>query len=513
MSQRHRRRKRRQRSRAAVTRVALSATIVSGAVGVETAHAAPYTVTNTNDSGGGSLRQAIMDAQFHPGADQILFASGVSGQITLASTLPQITQPLDIEGPGANNLKVSGDGKFQVFSIAVPGGTSSISGLSLIDGYTKTSGGGAIAVDGGNLTLADSVISGSTTSFGGGGIQFIASYGQSGSLTVDHSTITGNRAGGVGGGIDANAGFSGDNTASITVRDSTISGNHAATYGAGMSLAAFSLMAGLTESMTATITGSTVAGNDSTGTYAGGIFASASGYPGSSGSAQVNLDDTIVSGNTRAGNVPSDVGAKAGGAGQVGVSADFSLIGASDSAVVDPTPGSDIFGVDPQLGPLRDNGGATPTQALPKTSPAVDKGSAFGLTTDQRGLARTGDFLDVPNSSAAGGDGTDIGAFELQPPPPPPVRCAGKLATKVGTSHGDVIKGTGKRDVIAGLGGNDIIRGLGGNDLICGGKGNDKLIGGKGRDRLLGQAGRDTLIGGKGRDKLIGGPGKDVQKQ
>jgi Ca2+-binding RTX toxin-like protein len=498
--------------------MALGATAVSGAIGVQAANAAPYTVDTTADSGPGSLRTALYGAQGHPGDDQILFASSVSGQITLASPLPQITQPLEIEGPGANTLKVSGDGKFQVFEITAPGNAVSISGLSLVDGYAKMTGGGAILVQGGNLTLADSVISGSLASIGGGGIQFFASYGQSSSLTVDHSTITDNRATTTGGGIEGNAGFTGDNTASITVRDSTISGNHAGSYGAGVSAAAFSLTSGRTESITVTITGSTVAGNDGGGPYAGGIFASASAYSGSSGSAQVDLNDTIVSGNTKGGSAPSDVGAKAFDSTQVGLSADFSLIGASDSPVADPTPGSDIFGQDPQLGPLQDNGGATPTQALPKTSPAVDKGKSFGLTTDQLGRTRPFDFADVPNSSAAGGDGSDIGAFELQPvkgppPPPPGARCAGKKATKVGTSHRDVIKGTGKRDVIAGLGGNDVIRGLGGNDLICGGKGNDKLIGGKGKDRLLGQAGRDNLIGGKGKDELVGGPGKDVEKQ
>ena len=48
-------------------------------------------------------------------------------------------------------------------------------------------------------------------------------------------------------------------------------------------------------------------------------------------------------------------------------------------------------------------------------SPAVDQGAAFGLTTDQRGVLRPIDFPTIPNSTAAGADGSDIGAFELQP--------------------------------------------------------------------------------------------------
>jgi hypothetical protein len=48
------------------------------------------------------------------------------------------------------------------------------------------------------------------------------------------------------------------------------------------------------------------------------------------------------------------------------------------------------------------------------TSPAVDQGSAFGLTTDQRDMARPIELAGVPNSGAAGADGSDIGAVELQ---------------------------------------------------------------------------------------------------
>ena len=81
--------------------------------------------------------------------------------------------------------------------------------------------------------------------------------------------------------------------------------------------------------------------------------------------------------------------------------------------------GGDLINTDPQLGPLGDNGGRTATMALATTSPAVDRGAAFGLATDQRGLPRPFDFASVPNSIAAGADGSDIGAFELQPPPAP----------------------------------------------------------------------------------------------
>src|SRR5215831_15958668 len=59
-----------------------------------------YSVTTTNDSGVGSLRQAILDANGHPGADTITFnitGSGVQ-TIAVASSLPAVTDPVTIDG-------------------------------------------------------------------------------------------------------------------------------------------------------------------------------------------------------------------------------------------------------------------------------------------------------------------------------------------------------------------------------------------------------------------------------
>ena len=71
------------------------------------AHAATFTVTNTNDSGPGSLRQAITDSNNAPGADTINFNIAGTGLKTIspASALPAITSPVTINGysqPGAS---------------------------------------------------------------------------------------------------------------------------------------------------------------------------------------------------------------------------------------------------------------------------------------------------------------------------------------------------------------------------------------------------------------------------
>lgn len=88
---------------------------------------------------------------------------------------------------------------------------------------------------------------------------------------------------------------------------------------------------------------------------------------------------------------------------------------------------------DPKLDFLKDNGGRTPTLAPATDSPVIDAGSAFGLTGDQRGLARPSDFAAIPNS----GDGSDIGAVELQVPQPPqapaPTGAPPRIQSKVRT--------------------------------------------------------------------------------
>jgi hypothetical protein len=73
---------------------------------------------------------------------------------------------------------------------------------------------------------------------------------------------------------------------------------------------------------------------------------------------------------------------------------------------------SDLKNVSPLLGPLQDNGGPTLTHALLAGSPAIDAGTRGGITVDQRGRTRTADNPAIPN--AAGGDGTDIGAVEVE---------------------------------------------------------------------------------------------------
>src|SRR5947209_8812529 len=77
-----------------------------------------FMVSNLSDSGAGSLRQAILDANGNPGADLIRFAPAArDGTIALAGGQMSILDDLIIDGPGAGRLAVSGNDASRVFQI------------------------------------------------------------------------------------------------------------------------------------------------------------------------------------------------------------------------------------------------------------------------------------------------------------------------------------------------------------------------------------------------------------
>src|SRR5438093_5479250 len=93
-------------------------------------------VTNTNDSGPGSSRQTLADAN---NGDVIGFA--VTGTIGLSTGELLVTKSITISGPGAENLAVNGNNQRRVFHIA-SGQTVTISGLTITNGHATDSGGG-----------------------------------------------------------------------------------------------------------------------------------------------------------------------------------------------------------------------------------------------------------------------------------------------------------------------------------------------------------------------------------
>jgi hypothetical protein len=380
------------------------------------------TATNTDCT----LRQAITDAEANSGDDTIVFRSGLTGTIHLGSRLPDITYPTAIQGPGSGQITISGDDLTQLMYVGggADGIDVSISGLTLANGLAQSPpgerNGGAIFNYNADLTVTSSVLTGnralgSSINDGYGGAICTCS-GEAGSLTIRNSTVSGNTAGGSGGGVYTDS-------HPLYIEDSTFSGNHSYFRGGAISVCCAiadseienSTLAGNSATSTdygqgggifatygdyaVTLIGTTVAGNS--GIRGGGVFSNAEG--------PVILEDTIVANNAGATLGPDLAGP---------VDAAFSLIrNTTDATVNETVPGSDIIGTDPLLGALANNGGQTQTMAPLCGSPAIDKGSAFSLTEDQRGLTRPVELPDYPNSTAAAADGSDIGAVELQTSP------------------------------------------------------------------------------------------------
>ena len=92
-----------------------------------------FWVRNTGDAGPGSLRQAVLDAAAHPGADVIRFRPAGAGTITLTSEL-LLTDELTVRGPGPARLTVSGGDATRVFDIAA-GARVTIEDLTAAGGH------------------------------------------------------------------------------------------------------------------------------------------------------------------------------------------------------------------------------------------------------------------------------------------------------------------------------------------------------------------------------------------
>jgi hypothetical protein len=423
------------------------------------------TVVDENDGnfspGDISLREAI--AFIAPDGTINFAASLTGGTITLSLGQLLIDQSLTINGLGASNLTISGNNASRVFAV-YNAGTVNISGLTITGG--KAAFGGGVRNLNSNLTLSNSAISGNSAEGGpngtgaGGGIYNAAS----GTVSISNSTVSGNTTVGIGGGIYNST------SGTVSISNSTVSGN-TATYGGG----------GIYNKNTVSISNSTVSGNTAN-FNGGGIYSNRYSI--------VNVTSTIIAGNSS--NRQKDIGGPA-----AFTSGGNNLIGNGDGAsgfsngVKNDIVGTAANPINPQLGPLANNGGPTQTQALLPGSPALNAGSnPNNLTTDQRG---TGFNREV-------GGQTDIGAFEEQNPSPTVT-----IVRQSGTHGGYIMTGNSDPNLLKGSRNNDTLTGGGGNDTLQGGKGDDLLDGGAGADRQRGGQGADTFSYPLLSDSLLSG--------
>ena len=152
-------------------------------------HAGNFIVSNTADSGPGSLRQAITDAATANTNGTINFA--VTNIITLESTL-QVTSkmPLAIIGPGTNLLTISGNNSVQVLVVNANASVT-ISGLTIADGMATNYENGAGISNSGKLTISNCALINNQNFTGWGGAIF-----NSGNLNLLNSALIQNQVNG-----------------------------------------------------------------------------------------------------------------------------------------------------------------------------------------------------------------------------------------------------------------------------------------------------------------------------
>jgi CSLREA domain-containing protein len=315
--------------------------------------------------------------------------AGRGGALSILST----TQPSVISNTQFTNNNASGRAGAIALKTSAAAGTLSID-HSVVTGNTASGRGGAFFLyrNAGAITIDDTQITNNTTQNRGGGI-FL--YNAAANVTITDTTISGNTAptaAGNGAGVFLYKALAG---VTVTLERSTISGNTAARAAGGIF---FYKGAG-----TLAIVDSTIANNNS-GTNGGAIFDR--GPFG--GTALLRIEESTISGNTAGtagGNlsvtaVPTTIentiiangtapASPDAATGATNVTMNYSLLENTSGATFGGA--GNITGVDPNLGPLQDNGGPTFTVRPNGGSPVLDAGDPSFTpppSTDQRGLAR-----------------------------------------------------------------------------------------------------------------------------
>lgn len=286
--------------------------------------AATFTVTNTNDTGVGSLRQAVLDANAAATADTIVFDASfnVPRTITLATVI-QISpaanvDTLTINGPGANLLTIrsSGDATVRIFQNGAnftSADTTSITGIT----FTQSVGGNIVSFA--NLNVSNCTFINNISGVANG--VAIHNAAATAVLNVNNSVFTGNSgAGGNGGAIS--------NTGSATITDSTFSSN---TIGYGGAIGNDNAL-----SVTnCTFTNNTVTDTSATGLGGGAIYSvgglvtitnstftgnAENGGSGGGGAVRNRAGTMNISGSTFANNLAARGGGAVQGGGTTNIS-------------------------------------------------------------------------------------------------------------------------------------------------------------------------------------------------
>lgn len=345
--------------------------LLLGAITASPALAGTITVANTNDSGPGSLRQAIMEAG---SGDTIVLPASASHYAVTSAEL-KIAKSLTITGAGARSTTIDAMGSAHRV-LEVTAGTVTISGVTITGAHEALEDGGGIEIEGSSdVTLENVSVSGNTVNVSEGYDTGAIETSPGSTLTIEASTIANNA------GYNAGALWI-RGTAVLT--NSTIVGNRAGSATSGGEAGAVEDNDGATMFLNDTIAGNECFGGPGCG---GGILGKAT------------VKNTIVADNIAGNEHDEEVTSNCSGAItstgpnlENGSECEFAAHGGFSNT-------------NPLIGPLANNGGETETEALLPGSPEIDAGTNEGCpATDQRGVAR-------PQGARC-----DIGAYELAPP-------------------------------------------------------------------------------------------------
>jgi hypothetical protein len=362
-----------------------------------TALGAPtITVQNVNDSGTGSLRQAVLDAAalYPTSYTTINFDPTLLHKVILLTSGPIVLEgSVTITGPGADLLTISGNHQSRIFTIPPsqkPG--HFIFNLTLAEGFApgQSGGHGGAVLNGATVTFAACVFAGNSVAPSTTGDSHGGAIENNHSLTATNCTFYNNSA--QGGGAIYNGPGAACNLSLSTFTKNSVSSPTGAGGGAiihrGSSL---------------NVDMCTISDNTADGA-GGGLYTS--DVPQTSS----NIRSSIIALN-HGPTSPDTYGAYTSGG--------FNLVGVSDAGngftQSTDQSGSASAPRDPKLKALADNGGRVLTMALQSDSPAVDEGNARSIIIDQRYLPRKVDYPGV-SPHHTGTDSSDIGAFELAAP-------------------------------------------------------------------------------------------------
>ena len=258
----------------AISIAAAPAVMVIG-VSSSPATADQFDVTNNHDSGAGSLRQALLDAQNHPGPDDVVAQTGI-GTITINSPLQwNGGGSVSIDGAG---LTINANNQPQVLFDAAGDGVSVLDVTITGMGGTSAEDAGAIISEGGEVSVRTCTITNNTITSTGSDAGVILSEG--GPMSVENCTITNNHVSSTDGDVGALLSEGG----SLEVTDTTVNGNT-------LTAEDEDVAALLSEGGALSVSGSTVDNNTiSTGEGDAGAIVSEGGA--------LEITDSTVDGNT-----------------------------------------------------------------------------------------------------------------------------------------------------------------------------------------------------------------------